>query len=353
LLEALANRRLTRLESQLSQLRNDLLSLDSSLTVEERETFVEPVEDTFERAKRRQEALEQASDTAESVLYDRYVAALDDLDARLDNLHWITGYVELHARQRAEDTEMIDDIGAVCDEVCSPLNISITVLPTIWESYATLPLQEKGGDIYSLLVPRHTNPRQYQPLIAHELGHALVDRVEMNQAYHERMWEIDESWGGDRGEFAQYWREWYTEFFCDACGVLVFGPAYVYAISDYLHNQRPYNIFEEHPPNALRLRYISQLVETEFSESAVEMVRPVLDSIESHLENQEQSKPEDYDTYVAEDLLSLVSDAVQREVTNELPRVTSEIQSTQPLEEVDSGIRYRVEVNRKWVQNGG
>ena len=353
MLEELANRRLTRLESQLTQLRSDLLELDSGLSDEKSETFVEPVENTLERAKTRQEALSQASEDSVSDFYDRYVSALDDLDVRLDNLHEVTGYIELHARQRAEDTEMIDDISEVCSEVSSPLNISITVLPTIWESYATFPLQERGGEIYSLLAPRHANPRQYQPLLAHELGHALFDQVGKDRAYHNRMWEIDDDWGGERGDFAEYWDEWYTEFLCDACGVLTFGPAYVYAISDYLHNQRPYNLFTGHPPNALRLRFISQLARDIFPEPALEMVQPVLSSIDGHLNNQTQNKPEDYDSYVAGDLLTLVSGAAQREVDNELQRITEKVNTDEPLDEIDSEIKYRVKVNRKWAQNGG
>lgn len=351
--EDLANRRLIRLESQLTQLRCDLEELDSSLSSEEKATFLEPAESTLERAKRRQEALEQADDETRSEFYDRYVSALDDLDIRLDNLHWITGYVELHARQRTEDSETIDDISAVCSEVSESLNISITVLPTIWESYATLPLQDKGGNIYSLLLPRHVNPRQYQPLIAHELGHALVDRVGMDRDYHDRIWEIDKDWGGDRGAFANYWSEWYNEFFCDACGVLTFGPAYVYAISDYLHNQRPYNIFDEHPPSALRLEYISQLAKDEFPDSAYSAVEPVLESIEAHLRNQEQNKREDYDSYVEEDLLTLVNEAVLQEINVELSRVSDAVHSDVSLEDIDPDIRYRVKVNRKWIQNGG
>ena len=106
MLEALANRRLTRLESQLARLRSDLEGLDSSLSAEEHGSLLEPVESTLERAKRRQRALAQASEETEPQFYDRYVSALDDLDVRLDNLHWITGYVELHARQRTEDTEV-------------------------------------------------------------------------------------------------------------------------------------------------------------------------------------------------------------------------------------------------------
>lgn len=109
MLEELANRRLTRLESQLTQLRSDLLELDSGLSDEEIETFLEPVENTLERAKTRQEALEQVLEGSVPDFYDRYVSALDDLDVRLDNLHEITGYIELHARQRTEDTDMIDD----------------------------------------------------------------------------------------------------------------------------------------------------------------------------------------------------------------------------------------------------
>jgi len=353
LLEDLANRRLERLESQLTQLRSDLSDLDAGLSAEERETFLEPVENSLERAKTRREAFEQASESAVPDFYDRYVSALDDLDVRLDHLHEITGYIELHARQRAEDTEMIDDIGAVCSEISEPLNISVTVLPTIWMSYAILPLQESSEEIYALLAPRHANPRQYQPLLAHELGHALFDRVGRNREYDNKVWEIDDEWGDKRGEFADYWREWYTEFFCDACGVLTFGPAYVYAVSDYLHNQRPYNIFEEHPPNALRIKFINQLVSDVFPESASEMVHPVLNSVESHLRNQEQNKREDYDSYVADELLSLISDAAQREVDNELPTIIDHVRSQEPLDDIDPSITYRVKVNRKWDQNGG
>lgn len=354
MLEELANRRLRRLESQLTQLRSDLFELDSVLSKEQCETFVKPVEDTLERAKKRQKALAQASGDSIPEFYDRYVSALDDLDVRLDNLHEITGYIELHARQRAENTEMIDDISKVCVEVTNSLNISITVLPTIWESYAILPLQERGGgDIYSLLAPRHANPRQYQPLLAHELGHALYDKVGRDSTFGERIWEIDDEWGGDRGEFADYWNEWYTEFLCDACGVLTFGPAYVYAISDYLHNQRPYRISEHHPPPALRLRFIIQLAKNNFPDGALEMVQSILGSIESHLDNQTQNKQEHYDSYAVKELLDYINDAVQREVDNEIPRIIAKVNSDKPLEDIDSEINYRVKVNREWAQNGG
>lgn len=305
------------------------------------------------RAEKRKKALTQSSDATAPEFYDRYVAALDDFDIRLDNLHYIIGYIELHAHQRAEDAGKIDDITAVCREVCNSFGIPITVLPIIWRSYATLPLQDKGGEIYSLLLPRHANPRQYQPLIGHELGHALFDHVGRNEDYRRRVWELDETWGGEHGAFANYWNEWYPEFFCDACGVLTFGPAYVYALSDYLHNQRPFQLFQEHPPNALRLKYVEQLAQDVFPDLAIEQTRPVFEEIEVHLANQEQNKNEDYESYIAEELLTFVSDAACDEVCNQLSRITAVAHSDQPLEEVDPQIKYRVKVNRKWHQNGG
>jgi hypothetical protein len=344
---------LERLESQLTQLRSDLLELNSGLSDQESETFLEPAENTLGRAKTRQEALTEASEDSFPDFYDRYVSALDDLDIRLESLHETAGYIELHARQRAEDTEMIDDISEVCSEISRPLNISITVLPTIWRSYAMLPLQEKGGTIYSLFAPRHANPRQYQPLLAHELGHALIDQNGVDPGYEDRIWEIDEEWGGERRSFTRYWDEWYTEFICDACGVLAFGPAYVYAIADYLHNQRPYNLRVDHPPNALRFQFINQLAEETFPDAAMEVAHPVLSSIDEHLENQVQYKPERYESYAVQELLTLISEIAQREIDNELPRVAEEVHATKPLEEVDAEIRYRVKVNREWAQNGG
>lgn len=346
--DELANRRFQRLENQFTKLQDDLSDLDSGLSREDRAVFLEPVLDLLQDARKRKQLVEGASADTPPDLYDRYVAVLDDIDMRLDMLHEIIGYIELHARQRADEPETIEDIRAVCDEICNAFNISVTILPTIWHSYAMFPLHSDQGTVYSLFLPRHTNPRQYQPLISHELGHALFDTTGRSQQFRDRVWEIDNAWGGDSGDFAHYWNEWYPEFFCDACGVLTFGPAYVYSLSDYLHNQRPYDIAEDHPPTALRLHFIKQVAQDTIPTPPIAELQPLFEAIESHLQNQEPENLDKYNSYVNDELLQLIQQAAQAEVETNIENLLQVAESDRPLEDVDPAIRYRVKVNREW-----
>lgn len=351
----IAERRQARLQRQFDELGSEFDTLNSHVSSEEITQLLDPVADLLEEVENRKRLLEDASESASAEFYDRYVAALDGVDIRLQNLHEMIGYLELHSRQRSEVTEVIDDIQNVCGEICGSFNISPTVLPVIWMSYATLPIGSGDMSIYCLFLPRHSRPRQYQPLIEHEIGHALHDEVSTSMEFRNRVWELAESWGPEPSEYVEVWKEWYVELFCDACGVVSFGPGYVQAISDYIHNSTPFAVrpLQLHPPAALRLNFIELVARDAFPESAQHLADDTLEAVNQHLAVQELHKDEAFDGYVDDGLLDVISRDVQQLVSNDIGEIVEVAISSTPLSDVDEDIYYRVKINREWFQNGG
>lgn len=357
----IAERRHHRLSRQFDVLTEELEVLDSHVPSREIANLIDPIESGFSEVEKRKELLEIEPEDDLTDYYQRYVSSLDDVNSRINMLHSIIGYVELHSRQREDSPEVIDDIQDVCQEIAACLGVSTTILPVIWRSYEILSMGPEDS-INCLFLPRHNRPRQYQPVIAHEIGHVLHEEVGSTSEFNNRVWTIDDEFSSETGEFAQVWMKWFEEFFCDACGVIAFGPAYVLAMADYLHNSYPYwfepswyGDYDEnvHPPEALRFEFVELVAEQSFSESAQQLVEDAFDDIDKHLVMHERNKPSYFDNYAVEELFQPIFRQVRELVSNDIEEFVDLAIADVPLEQVNEDLFYRVKINRAWLQNGG
>lgn len=359
--EDLANRRFTRLQNQYRRLESEIDELDTHVPLSNPASLIGDAESVLAKTSRLQTQVTKTESDTEDFrsLYDRYVATMDKLERRLVELHSRIGFLEMHASQKTGNTTgELTEINDVCAEILPIFDLDIEILPVIWESYATTYLDDPdNGDFpktYLVQIPRQHNPEFYHPLIAHEVAHPLFKRNDIPIEFREKIREIDADWGGETGEFANKWRDWYMEFFCDACGVLSFGPAFVFSMADYLHHQMPYKFsvsrYDAHPPRALRLESMMQFAERVCSERFWARMQPFVRRVERHLDLQEPTKRERYDTYVTYDLESDIHSHVVDLVANELDRVEAELQSYTGKQDVDTGLRYRTSSNRVWFE---
>jgi len=120
----------------------------------------------------------------------------------------------------------------------------------------------------------------YQPLIIHEYGHFLYkihkremddlvvelqeDALYLLQSSRYRNDLYSHAQAQTRREIANTWYAWTQELFCDAVGLTMGGPSYLYAFSSYLHTlqesdfRREPEMLQEslHPPRWLRVQFL-------------------------------------------------------------------------------------------------
>ena len=147
------------------------------------------------------------------------------------------------------------------------------------EGWSVLPLPFSASPIYFIPCLEQRS-LLYQPLIFHEFGHVLYQfhEPEMNDLILELQQKILElltpaSQRNDR--FAQRqrqgrqiiadtWYGWIIEFFCDAVGYTIGGPAFLYAFSSYLNTMQPGDFYRSredlknsaHPIKWLRIQFL-------------------------------------------------------------------------------------------------
>lgn len=122
----------------------------------------------------------------------------------------------------------------------------------------------------------------YQPLLIHEYGHFLykIHRQEMDNLVEELQEDVlhllqSSRYRNDlysqeqhqiRREVAYTWYAWTQELFCDAIGLTIGGPSYLYAFSSYLHTLQESDFRREpdmlrgslHPPRWLRIQFLAR-----------------------------------------------------------------------------------------------
>lgn len=120
----------------------------------------------------------------------------------------------------------------------------------------------------------------YQPLVIHEYGHFLYkihkremddlvvelqeDALHLLQSSRYRNDLYSHAQAQTRREIANTWYAWTQELFCDAVGLTMGGPSYLYAFSSYLHTLQESDFRREpamlkeslHPPRWLRVQFL-------------------------------------------------------------------------------------------------
>lgn len=123
---------------------------------------------------------------------------------------------------------------------------------------------------------------RFQPLFFHEFGHVLYTchEQELDALVGDFQQEVEaelipasqrndtyaEEQATQRQSIVETWYKWTQEFFCDAVGLSIGGPAFLYAFSDYIAKLRTTDYFRQavdlhgssHPVSCLRLKLLAE-----------------------------------------------------------------------------------------------
>ena len=328
------------------------------------------VEDGFDNIEETRLLYERAYDQepdaeATHELYEEYLGTIDSVAQELQVLEAELVYLDLHQYQRNSATSgRLEHASSLSSELEDAFGIEITVLPVIWDGFAIDPLDENlpaTGDlsqIYVLILPRTQSESEfYAPILAHEVAHAVLDRhdelrTEFNNVVREiqrrTRQDID-----DEAQLARSWRAWFEELFCDVCGVLTFGPAYLSSLVRHLHHSNPYYIEEDpdgdlHPPPALRFDLVMDLSD-EFFPELMDGIRDDRIAFERHLDALEHSRPRIYDTYDYDELRDFIKLEVPETVDHDLEALVDDITAGVAPEERPERA-HRLAANQFWLE---
>jgi len=343
------------------------------------EAILQAVEEGLEQVHQNRRlydvAREQApgSETTRN-LYEEYLGAIEKVAFDLQVLERQLVYLDLNQYQQTLLlNDQLNHIESLSEELKTALDLDVTTIPVVWDGFAIDPLDSyiratgERSHIYAVILPRtQSDSMRYSPLIGHELGHAVLDRHEdlesefyvqvrdverrtQSGLAHDTSNEVD-----DEAHFVQAWRDWFEELFCDACGVLTFGPSYVAALVWRLFDSNPYYIERHpeesmHPPPALRYKLVTELIEELFPalNGAMSEYRT---AFESHLADLQAVCPSDYDAYDYDELRRFVLHEVPGRVTHDLDALIEDIQKGTPPEN-SPGRAHRLATNQYWLDS--
>jgi len=364
----LAESQVTFLRGKFEAAREVLDTLDTSIPVTE--PIYSSVESGFDNIEETRALYEQAYDQepdaeATHELYEEYLGAIDAVASELQVLEIELVYLDLYQHQHNSTTsDRLEHAASVSSELEDVFGLDITVLPVIWDGFSFPPLDKNipaTGDlsqIYVLILPRtKSDPCFYTPVFAHELGHAIFDRQDdlktdfynlVRDVQRRTRHEID-----DEAHFARSWQTWLEELFCDTCGVLTFGPAYLSSLARHLHHSNPYYIEKDadrdlHPPPALRFDLVMELSD-EFFPELLDGIRDDRIAFERHLDALEYSRPRIYETYDYAELRDYIKLEVPNAINHDLEALVDDIRDgVTPNDRPDRA--HRLAANQYWLE---
>ncbi|MDZ7688588.1 MAG: hypothetical protein U5J64_07695 [Halobacteriales archaeon] len=340
------------------------------LSIPETNSILSSVEDSFDKIEENRNLYERAYDQepyaeATQELYEEYLAAIDVVASELQVLEFELVYLDLHQYQHNSTmSNRLNHASSLSSELENVFGIDVTVLPVIWDGFAVDPLDEnipatgQLSQIYVLILPRtQSEPEFYAPIIAHELAHAILDRQQaLKTEFHNVVRDVQSRTRqaiDNETHFARSWRAWFEELFCDTCGVLTFGPAYLSSLIRHLHHSNPYYIEKDidrdlHPPPALRFDLVKDLGD-EFFPDLMDSIHDDRIAFERHLDALEHSRPRIYDTYDYDELRTFVTQEVPNEVNHDLEALVEDISAG--VNPNDSSNRtHRLATNEYWLE---
>lgn len=359
---ALVDARVESLRAKQDSIRKLFDRVD--VDIEAEDDIFDSIADRFEKVEETQDDFHNSYDQAPEAdvtddLYENYIRAVDRLARELNVLETEAVYLDLYRHQSSgHRSTRLEHVAEVCEELKYVFGIDPTVIPVIRNGYAFDPIDEElpstgGGELnYALILPREGDDRRYDPFIAHEIAHALLDEhPRLRSRFRREVNERDEKVSKD-GTFGETWKNWFEEFFCDICGLLAYGPAYYCAVVRRLSR---YGSFEfergedgnPHPPDALRVEVIRELAEREFPDLTSRIHNDVI-AYNHHLDALEEEKPPDYDTYDDDKLVRFLLDEVPETVNHDIDALITDIEdSVEPSDRPKR--RHRLRANREWL----
>jgi hypothetical protein len=200
----------------------------------------------------------------------------------------------------------------------------------------------------------------YQPLIMHEYGHFLyiIHQQEMDSLAAELQEDVlhllqssryrndpySQEQAQTRREIAYTWYAWIQEMFCDAVGLTMSGPSYLYAFSFYLHELQESDFRRQpdmlrgslHPPRWLRIQFLAHRAESLGLATLADEIVQEWESVRDLLEI-----VEDYYGYYSPDLDNAIEETLDDMLTEANPRqwTNSEISADQWNSDTDTPIQ--------------
>lgn len=316
--------------------------------------LLEGVEDELETVKERERLLEETVKQNPSTkqlrrIYAPHLSRLTNTRSRVEDLQQAILYHTLYVQQQKQYVDLLDYAKQVCAEIDECLELEATYLPVVWDAFASYGVIQE--DYYAIHLPRRDELLSDSPLLAHELGHGVVDNISLGsrQRFKQKLERfVSEFRDRQRPLVRSAWQEWFPELLCDACGVLTFGPAYLSAIVNNLQSKEAYFLPRYpdeigHPPDALRFRYVSELLDDRLE-------RDVLGELDSHIERYEDHlsvlglhKDAEYDSWIEQELLDEIETIADSQIEADLSALIRETFGDEPVSEARA---LRVEANR-------
>jgi hypothetical protein len=364
----LAEAKVASLQGKFKAVRDVVEALETPVPA--KTSIYSSVEDGFEEIENTRQLYESAFDQnpgaeATQELYEAYLGSIDAVARTLEMLELEIIYFDLYQNQRKVDgPERQDHAVSLSSELKAAFGIDITVFPVIWHEFAIEPIDEnipETGDlsqIYALILPRtQRDTGFYAPIVGHEIGHAVLDRHdELRTEFNTLIRKVQTRTRPQTDEdtdFGRLWRRWFKEFFCDTCGVLSFGPAYLSALVRYLYHPDPYRIEtandrELHPPPEMRFTLVVALAEELFPQ-LLEAVHDDRTSFERHLDALDSNRPRDYQTYAYDELLDFFKIDVPETVDNDMDGLVDDIiAGVSPADRPERS--HRLAANQYWLE---
>ena len=343
------------------------------------EAILQAVEEGFEQVHQNRRLYDVARDQAPDSettrdLYEEYLGAIEKVAFDLQVLERQLVYLDLNQYQQTLPlNDQLNHVESLSEELKTALDLDVTTIPVVWDGFAIDPLDYyiratgERSHIYAVILPRtQSDSMRYSPLIGHELGHTVLDRHEdLESEFYVQVRDVERRTQSglahdtsneveDEAHFVKAWRDWFEELFCDACGVLTFGPSYVAALVWRLFDSNPYYIERHpeesmHPPPALRYKLVTELIEELFPalDGAMSEYRT---AFESHLADLQAVRPSDYDAYDYDELRQFVLYEVPGRVTHDLDALIEDIErGTPPADSSDRA--HRLATNQYWLDS--
>lgn len=360
----LAERRKEELAEQFAHIQQRIEDTNS-LTHQQVNTLLDEIRTEFDKAEQRQSDLEETidQDPTESQfrrVYRPFVRQLDGIQDRLLDLQQALLYLETNYQQQEVYADRLDYVSKLCAELDALFHHNVDYLPVVWDGYAAFDIQFQ--EFYAVHIPRDESTTLGSPIVAHELGHAVVDHMDQEdkQPFYDRLRTIVDDWAERKQPLVRRtWREWFKELVCDACGLLTFGPAYVLAMTERLCHSNPFRLpspstVQAHPPDALRFKYVDDFAEDVLPDELYTRTHSACEDFELHLQQVVRGPPPEYESWLDEELFDSVRSATRRSLESDLDSLCTNI-----LDEGNSTgsgqQELRLEANRMWLdrQTGG
>lgn len=179
----------------------------------------------------------------------------------------------------------------------------------------------------------------YQPLIIHEYGHFIykLHKQEMDdlvvELQEDALYLLQSSrYRNDlysslqaqtRLGIANTWYAWTQELFCDAVGLVMGGPSYLFAFSSYLHTLQESDFRREpdmlkgsiHPPRWLRVQFLARRAESLNLTDVAKEIIGEWENVKSML-----GTTEDYYGYYSPDLDKTIDETIDDMLVESNPR---------------------------------